>query len=59
MNITDKDIWEWIAKAIAAGHIIPHDDGTFTLGPELAAKTAELLDEKPELFSQIFPDRVN
>jgi hypothetical protein len=56
--MNEADVFEWIAEMLRSGQITKNADGTFSLSPELEAKAKQMINERPELYAKIFPERL-
>lgn len=54
--MTDSEMLQWFLEE---GHASMNADGIFKLSDKAHAELTKLINEKPELYSKIFPDRVN
>lgn len=50
-NIIEALLW--------SGDITKNEDGTFKLSDGLHDMLCKMIEERPELYAEIFPDRVN
>lgn len=54
-----KEANEAFVTMVASGHAILQDDGTWKLSEEAHDALTKLINEQPELYPLIFPNRVN
>lgn len=47
-----------MADMIDSGKFIPQKDGTFKLSDEMRELLQSHIDKKPELYAQLFPERL-
>lgn len=58
-NVTKEMVNAWIDDMIAQGEITQDANGNYVLGEKLQAVAQDLINRKPELYKEIFPDRVH
>lgn len=57
--MNDAQIMDLINDWLANGIIIRNSDGTYSLCDEMHLVVQDMINKRPELYSKIFPDRLN